>query len=99
MPVQTHENQLLIVVKPFYEWIVDQSQVKGKLLAIEGITSVADLLPYITVNTGHAITAYLGNYYGLTTIKEVINHEQVKGIIEKVLSETGELLIKKHKFN
>ncbi|WP_028400123.1 mannitol-1-phosphate 5-dehydrogenase [Ectobacillus panaciterrae] len=104
VPVQNHEDPLLVTVEPFYEWVVDCSGVKGKIPLIKGVTFVDNLLPYIkrklfTVNTGHAITAYLGHYYGLSTIEDAIINPKVRSIVEGALFETGQLLIQKYHFD
>ncbi|WP_085524593.1 mannitol-1-phosphate 5-dehydrogenase [Tuberibacillus sp. Marseille-P3662] len=93
-----------VAVEPFYEWVVDQSGIVGEAPDVKGITYVDDLQPYIerklfTVNTGHAITAYLGYAKGLSTIKEAIETPSIRESVECALSETGELLIQKHGFN
>ena len=54
-----------VLVEPFYEWIVDASQIKGVRPDIPGFTHVEDPLPCIerkllTVNTGHSAIVYLG---------------------------------------
>lgn len=104
VPIQSHEDKLLVAVEPFYEWVIDQSKMIGKVPAINGVTYVEDLLPYIerklfTVNTGHAATAYLGNFYGYKTIKEAISDENIRNIVRSILDETGKLLVKKYNFN
>jgi mannitol-1-phosphate 5-dehydrogenase len=104
VPVQSHEDPLLVTVEPFYEWVVDRSQIKGAVPPIQGVTFVEDLYPYIkrklfTVNTGHAITAYLGHYYGLPTIREAIINPSIREIVEGALHETGQLLVEKYGFN
>jgi mannitol-1-phosphate 5-dehydrogenase len=73
VPLQSHEDKLKVIVEPFFEWIVDESQIIGPKPNIEGLTYVPHLLPYIerklfTVNTGHCYAAYLGYHYGFQTI-------------------------------
>ncbi|QKE74272.1 mannitol-1-phosphate 5-dehydrogenase [Arthrobacter citreus] len=104
VPIQSHEDKLLVAVEPFYEWVIDQSKIIGEVPAINGVTYVDDLLPYIerklfTVNTGHAATAYLGNFYGYETIKEAISDKNIRNIVSSVLDETGKLLVKKYNFD
>lgn len=53
-----------VVVEEFYEWIVDRNLIKGDL-ELEGMIKTDNLMAYIerklfTLNTGHAITAYIG---------------------------------------
>jgi len=103
VPLQSHEDVLFVEVEPFYEWVINATEVKGDRLEIAGVTYVDDLLPFIerklfTVNTGHATCAYLGHYYGLKTIKEAINDARVRPIVQGVLQETGQLLQKKYGF-
>lgn len=64
VPIQHHEDPLKVSVEPFFEWVIDESGFKGKTPAINGALFVDDLTPYIerklfTVNTGHAVTAYV----------------------------------------
>ncbi|MEH7401711.1 mannitol-1-phosphate 5-dehydrogenase [Gottfriedia acidiceleris] len=104
VPIQSHEDKLLVAVEPFYEWVIDQSKMIGEVPAIDGVTYVEDLLPYIerklfTVNTGHAATAYLGNFYGYKTIKEAISDENIRNTVSSILDETGKLLVKKYNFD
>ena len=104
VPLQTHEDKLRVMVEPFYEWVVNQSQFIGPIPAIDGITFVNDLQPYIerklfTVNTGHALVAYLGSYFGHETIDEALHNSYIQQVCEKALQESGEFLIKKHGFD
>ena len=104
VPLQNHEDPLFVEVEPFYEWVINSSEIKGKRPEIAGVTYVDELLPYIerklfTVNTGHAACAYLGQYYGLATIKEAIDDSRVRSVVEGVLNETGQLLQKKYGFS
>ena len=104
VPIQSHEDPLLVEVEPFFEWVINASEIKGERPEIAGVTYVNELLPYIerklfTVNTGHAACAYLGHYYGLSTIKEAIDDLRVRLIVEGALNETGQLLQKKYGFS
>ena len=104
VPFQSHEDPLFVEVEPFYEWVINASEIKGVRPEIAGVTYVNELLPYIerklfTVNTGHTTCAYLGHYYGLNTIKEAMDDLRVKSTVEGVLSETGQLLQKKYNFD
>lgn len=63
-----------------------------------------NLLAYVqrklfTLNTGHAITAYLGFLAGTDTIEESINHEAIRPVVRQAMEESGEALIKKHGFD
>jgi len=103
VPLQSHDDPLFVEVEPFYEWVINSSEIKGEQPDIAGVTYVDELLPYIerklfTVNTGHAACAYLGYYYGLSTIKAAIDDPRVRAVVEGVLNETGQLLQKKHGF-
>ncbi|MDR7315120.1 mannitol-1-phosphate 5-dehydrogenase [Brevibacillus nitrificans] len=103
VPLQKHADKLRVTVEPFFEWVVDQSQIKGEVPAIEGVTYVSDLAPYIerklfTVNTGHAVIAYLGYLYGYGTIDEALQDQEIQQAIRGALQETGELLQKKYHF-
>lgn len=104
VPDQTGNDLLEVTVEPFYEWIVDQSRIKGPVPSIEGITYVDDLQPYIerklfTVNTGHAICAYLGYVQGHGTVLESIADATVRKTVSGALEETGKLLVQKHGFD
>ncbi|GAA4702435.1 mannitol-1-phosphate 5-dehydrogenase [Brevibacillus fulvus] len=104
VPLQKHEDKLLVTVEPFFEWVVNESQVKGELPKVEGITFVPDLEPYIerklyTVNTGHAAVAYLGYVRQIETVNKAILQEDIVNRTRQVLEETGALLVAKYQFD
>lgn len=104
VPLQNHEDKLLVTVEPFYEWVVDQSKIAGEIPRIEGITYVENLKPYIerklyTVNTGHATAAYLGYHFGYKTIDEALQDEYIRHVTKQAIMETGRLLVAKYQFN
>lgn len=104
VPLQTNDDPLLVQVEPFFEWVVEQKQMVGKELDIVGMKLVDDLPPYIerklfTVNTGHAVTAYLGYAAGIGTIAEAMQQDGIRTQVEQVLQETGRLLVEKYSFD
>ena len=104
VPNQTNEDKLMVKVEPFYEWVVEETKLVGEKPDIPGITYVQDLVPYIerklfTVNTGHALAAYFGYYYGEEFINKAMENPQIYELVEGALSESGEFLAKKYGFN
>jgi mannitol-1-phosphate 5-dehydrogenase len=100
VPIQQHEDPLHVQVEPFYEWVVDRSQMASEHEEIEGILYVQDLEPYIerklfTVNTGHCVAAYLGYTAGYATIQEAMKDSKVVDSIQGSLEETGAVLVKR----
>ncbi|UOR13395.1 mannitol-1-phosphate 5-dehydrogenase [Halobacillus amylolyticus] len=103
VPDQTHEDKLKVTVEPYFEWVVDSTDIKGEKPEIAGLTLVEDLTPYIerklfTVNTGHAAAAYLGDYYGHQTIHQAMSDSRILSKIKGALHESGDVLIKKYGF-
>lgn len=103
VPNQKNDDPLWVKVEPFYEWVIDQTQIKGKL-DIEGVHFVENLEAYIerklfTVNTGHASCAYAAYQKGYQTILEAISDPEIEKQVKAVLSETGALMVKKHGFD
>lgn len=104
VPIQHNEDPLQVTVEPFYEWVVDESQMMEGYHRIDGIHYVKHLEPYIerklfTVNTGHCSAAYLGYLHGFTTIQDAMANSQIASLVRHVMQETGALLIEKHGFD
>ena len=104
VPMQSHEDPLFVSVEPFSEWVIDQTNVKGTQIKLDGVLYVEDLLPYIerklfSVNTGHAPTAYTGKHFGCETIDQALEDEKVLQQLKAVLAETGALLVEKWGFD
>ncbi|WP_404455459.1 mannitol-1-phosphate 5-dehydrogenase [Virgibacillus necropolis] len=104
VPNQVNDDLLEVSVEPYYEWVVEEPAIKGEKPAIDGVTYVTDLTPYIerklfTVNTGHTIPAYIGRYMGYETINDAMKDQTVQKIIKGALSESGEALIQTYDFN
>src|SRR5919107_3960553 len=93
-----------VLVEPYFEWIVDASQIKEERPNVSGIKYVEGLGPYIerkllTVNTGHSAIAYLGYVHGTPTIHAALEDDEVRETASKTLEETGLLLIKEYGFD
>ena len=104
VPNEVNEDKLLVKVEPFYEWVVEDADIIGENPPVKGITFVRNLEPFIerklfTVNTGHATAAYLSYQANINIIHEALADDKVKASTEKVLHETGRLLIEKYQFN
>ena len=92
-------------VESFHEWIVEKSELKGNPpfpLPVKGIQLTNRLQAYVerklfTLNTGHAITAYLGYLQGCETIAESI--DLVAQIVRQAMQESGAALQRKHNFD
>ena len=102
VPPQETEG-LTVKVEPFKEWIVDETQFKGEIPAIEGMDLTDNLLAFVerkifTLNTGHAATAYLGYYKGYQYIHEAIKDDEIYQTVKDALLESGRTLIKYYGF-
>lgn len=104
VPLQQHEDPLLVTVEPFYEWTVDRSAMRGDFKEIAGVHYVDQLLPYIerklfTVNTGHCIAAYQGFLSGYETIQEAMKDPTIVSEVKGALLESGAMLVKTYSFD
>jgi mannitol-1-phosphate 5-dehydrogenase len=104
VPIQHHADPLEVTVEPFFEWVVDESQLPQACPRIPGIHYVERLQPYIerklfTVNTGHCSAAYLGYAHGFATIQAAMADPQIAESVKRVMQETGSLLVTKHGFS
>ncbi|WP_416435187.1 mannitol-1-phosphate 5-dehydrogenase [Priestia megaterium] len=101
VPIQHNENVLDVLVEPYYEWVVEASQ---NIPEVKGMKIVPDLAPFIerklfTVNTGHAVIAYLGYLKGKETIHQTLTDEEIYEQVQKTLQETGAYLVKQYKLD
>ncbi|MFA9458145.1 mannitol-1-phosphate 5-dehydrogenase [Halalkalibacter sp. AB-rgal2] len=97
VPIQD-QSSLDVLVEPYFEWVVEANEHIPK---VEGMTIVDDLAPFIerklfTVNTGHAVIAYLGYIEGKKTIDQALNDESVVQQVRETLKETGAYLVKEY---
>ncbi|MFF2291172.1 mannitol-1-phosphate 5-dehydrogenase [Peribacillus butanolivorans] len=102
VPIQNNEGSLDVLVEPYYEWVVETNE---NIPAVEGMTIVKELAPFIerklfTVNTGHAVIAYLGYLKdNKSTIDQSLEDEGIVKQVKKTLDETGAYLIKEYQLN
>ncbi|KAB8139385.1 mannitol-1-phosphate 5-dehydrogenase [Gracilibacillus oryzae] len=98
VPIQEDHDSLDVLVEPYYEWVVETNE---DIPAVEGMTIVDELAPFIerklfTVNTGHAVIAYLGYLDGKSTIDKTLADENIAKQVEDTLKETGNYLVKQY---
>lgn len=104
-PATSQSGDILeVTVETFSEWIVDKTQFIGTVPQIKGMEPVDNLMAFVerklfTLNTGHAITAYLGFYKGINTIREAILDDRIRHIVRGAMEESGRVLIKRYQFD
>lgn len=94
---------LAVTVETFSEWIVDKSQFIGEPPIIAGMELTDNLLAFVerklfTLNTGHAITAYLGFLAGHHTIRDAILDADIRQVVQGAMQESGAVLIRRYSF-
>ncbi|WP_186763932.1 mannitol-1-phosphate 5-dehydrogenase [Planomicrobium sp. CPCC 101079] len=97
VPIQD-QSSLDVLVEPYFEWVVETTE---EIPQVTGMKIVEDLAPFIerklfTVNTGHAVIAYLGYLEGKSTIDETLADEHVAEQVRETLKETGAYLVKEY---
>ncbi|SHF06421.1 mannitol-1-phosphate 5-dehydrogenase [Alkalibacter saccharofermentans] len=98
------QDVLSVAVEPFFEWNVEKEKLVGDVPKIEGMNLVDNLPSYIerklfTLNTAHAVTAYLGYQNNLEYVHQAINDGEVRKIVVASMGEVGQALVKKHGFD
>ncbi|WP_173104878.1 mannitol-1-phosphate 5-dehydrogenase [Bacillus sp. KH172YL63] len=97
VPMQD-QSSLDVLVEPYFEWVVETTE---EIPHVEGMTIVEDLAPFIerklfTVNTGHAVIAYLGYLQGKSTIDQTLADDAIASQVKETLKETGAYLVKQY---
>lgn len=103
VPTIVNENPLTVTCENFADLIIDRAVFIGDLPHVEGLSLKENLNAYIerklfTLNTGHAITAYLGAENNKETVFDAINDSEIKNIVYGAMEESGEVLIRRHGF-
>lgn len=101
VPIQNNQGSLDVLVEPYYEWVVETNE---SIPPVEGMKIVSDLAPFIerklfTVNTGHAVIAYLGYLDKKATIDQALADEAIVKQVQATLGETGAYLINQYGLN
>lgn len=103
-PKPGFDNILDAAVERYCEWDVESAAWKGEKPEIPGLTFADNLMAYLerklfTLNSGHAICAYLGYLKGCKTIKDSIADPAIGEIVHAAISESGEGLIREFGFD
>ena len=103
MPTINNDDPLTTVCENFAELILDNKTFLGDLNIVDGLNLQDNLDAFIerklfTLNTGHAITAYLGIENNISTIGEAIKEPQIYSIVKEAMQESGEVLIRRYNF-
>ncbi|SPT80683.1 mannitol-1-phosphate 5-dehydrogenase [Niallia circulans] len=104
VPNVQSDDILHVTVEPFFEWVVEKPALKGDAVQLGKAVLVDDLAPYIerklfTVNTGHAVAAYVGYRKGKKTIKEALADDYIKHRVRGALNETKAMLVEEYQFD
>ncbi|WAI18299.1 MAG: mannitol-1-phosphate 5-dehydrogenase [Buchnera aphidicola (Acyrthosiphon caraganae)] len=104
IPFFKNNNDLSLIAEEFKEWIVNITQFKGTIPKIIDMKLSDNLTAFIerklfTLNTGHAVAAYLGLIKKYKTMKEAISDKKIRSIVRFAMEESGSVLIKRYKFN
>lgn len=102
-PMESGGDITKVRVEEFSEWLVEKSALKGQALDVKGMTLVDNLEAGVerklfTLNTGHAVCAWLGQFLGYPTIKDAISSEKVAKLVKGIMQQSGAALIAKHGF-
>lgn len=104
-PVVVSDNDpLQVTVESFSEWIVDETQFIGPIPDIKGMEKTDQLMAFVerklfTLNTGHTITAYLGQMKNFNFIRDAILDPTIRKIAKEAMLESGEVLINRYGFD
>ncbi|MFF2018363.1 mannitol-1-phosphate 5-dehydrogenase [Paenibacillus sp. NPDC058177] len=91
---RTNEGEL-VQVEPFFEWIINRSEMLNHSLPLlDKVIYVDDLTPYIErklfiVNMGHAAAAYLGYLYNEPTIQRALAHPDIEATVQGAMYEVA----------
>lgn len=107
VPLIKEDDPLTVTSENFAELIIDKSTFLGTIDGAEesGSIFIKDNLEafierkLFTLNTGHAITAYLGHQKNKETIEDAINDKEIESIVVSAIKESGCVLIKRYGLN
>lgn len=105
VPPQEKSGDLLsVAVEPYFEWVTDKNAFVLPIPSIPGMKPVDKLEAYVerkifTLNTGHAIAAYLGYRKGYITIMEALQDENIYSVVKGAMEEAGKYLVNHFNFS
>ena len=95
------EDPLIVIAERTGQLVVERQGFVGEPPVIEGMQLTDNLDAYVeqkifTLNTGHAIAAYLGYRQGYQFIHEAIRDPEVRRVVLGALEESGQVLRHRH---
>ncbi|SHM20548.1 mannitol-1-phosphate 5-dehydrogenase [Caldanaerovirga acetigignens] len=104
VPPQEGTFLLDVSVEPYFEWVVDAGGFAGEIPSIPGMKAVDNLRAYVerkiyTLNTGHAVAAYLGYQKGYGTILDALNEKSILETVRGAMEESGTYLTTRFGFD
>ena len=104
MPESSDHHILDVRVEEFSEWLVEASGIVGSVPDIDGMDVVENLNAGIerklfTLNTGHAICAWLGQHNQYGSIRDSILDANIKSHVYGAMVQSGDALIQRHGFD
>ena len=99
-PKYTGQDSLTVCVEEYREWGIDSNAYIGDKAELSQATFIDNIAAHaekklFTLNTGHAMMAYLGYLYGCKTIHDTINQKHIFKYIFNAMHESKRALIKK----
>ena len=104
VPVMTNDqrqgNILRVCVESYCELPIDKAAFKGTVPDVPHLFPFEPFEYYIkrklfVHNMAHALTAYLGNLVGYTTVWQAIENPMIKKIVQRAMAESAKALSKK----
>ncbi|MDN5331039.1 MAG: mannitol-phosphate 5-dehydrogenase [Tepidanaerobacteraceae bacterium] len=104
IPPQDGTFLLDVAVEPYFEWVVDAGGFAGEIPSIPGMKAVNNLRAYVerkiyTLNTGHAVAAYLGYEKGYDTILDALQERKILETVRGAMEESGAYLTTRFGFD
>ena len=91
-----YEDELMVVGEPYHLWVIEGPEWIKRELPVEGTglntLIVDDLSPYRIrkvriLNGAHTAMTPLAYLYGLSTVEETVNHEEIGRFIKEMIAE------------
>jgi mannitol-1-phosphate 5-dehydrogenase len=101
---RTASDPLAVRVEAYKRLPVDGNAIVGEFPDIEGIEPVQDFVAHVERklyihNCAHAVLGYVGYYHGLRFGYEALESDMVRAVLDSVLLDTSDALIRRHGFD